>query len=185
MSHDITRRAFLLASLGCLAGTAAAQQCRRTPSDALGPFYVPGQPAQADLCQRDRGPGFTVSGRVLGYPECRPVADATIEVWHADQRGRYSLVGGAHVDDLACLLRGSVRSAQDGRYAVRTLVPGAYPGRPRHVHLRIAATGYRTLVTQMYMPRQDGVDPGLLAKLLRGTPEAPLAVEFDINIAPL
>lgn len=179
-----SRRSFLLAGLAGLAGTAAAQ-CRRTPTDALGPYYIPGQPAQTDLCQRDASPGMVVTGRVLGFPECRPVAGALVEVWHANARGIYSRIDKMAFDDLACLMRGAVRSGEDGRYSFRTLAPGAYLGRPRHIHFRVSAPGYRTLVTQMYFPPQEGTDPRLLAKPAPEKPGAAPMVEFDLNVAPV
>ena len=87
----ITRRRFLAAGGAALivAPAAYAQQCRVTPRDALGPFYVKGAPAQAELCASGSGGGqkLTVSGRVLGTPECAPLAGALVEVWQADARG--------------------------------------------------------------------------------------------------
>jgi protocatechuate 3,4-dioxygenase beta subunit len=183
--HPVTRRAFVLAGLSLIGAPAAAQQCRRTPAQPLGPYYREGQPSNPNLCLRDHSVGLTVAGRVFGYPECRPIADSTIEIWHADPYGRYTRIDSAMADELACLLRGTVRSDKEGRYAFRTIMPGIYPGRPRHIHFRVSAVGYRVLATQMYMPGQDGVEPSLAAKALKGTGDALAAVEFNINLAPL
>lgn len=183
--NQVTRRAFVFAGLGLISTAAAAQQCRRTPSQPLGPYYREGQPAQPNLCLRDHSAGLTVTGRVFGFPDCRPIADAVVEIWHADQYGRYTRVDSAMADELACLLRGTVRSDKAGRYSFRTIMPGLYTGRPRHIHFRVSAVGYRVLVTQMYMPAQDGVDPSLAAKAVKGSGDTLAAVEFDINIAPL
>lgn len=177
-----SRRGFL--ALG-LAGFAAPlfAQCRRTPADALGPFYVAVDGISADLCQRDRSPGIVVSGRVAAVPECVPITDALIEVWHANKDGAYSRIGDGRADDAACLLRSNVRSDEGGRYSFRTLAPGVYPGRPRHIHLRISAPGFRTLVTQMYFPPQEGIDPLLLAKPAKAAAPGAAQFEFDIALA--
>ena len=68
---------------------ALAQQCRVTPRDALGPFYKSNAPSQTELCASGSGGGekLTVTGRVLGMPDCAPLAGALVEVWQADSRG--------------------------------------------------------------------------------------------------
>ena len=107
----ITRRTFLATGAALIATPAAlAQQCRVTPRDALGPFYVKGAPAQADLCASGTGGAqkLTVSGRVLGTPECAPLAGALVEVWQADARGDYTQVTAGKKDDPGCLLRASL-----------------------------------------------------------------------------
>lgn len=183
-SVHLGRRSLVLAGLACLASPLFAQ-CRRTPADALGPYYAKVGGITPDLCVRDRSPGIVVSGRVAAFPECRPVAGAMIEIWHADERGSYSRSGGAGpADDPACLLRGNVRSGDDGAYSFRTLMPGEYPRRPRHIHLRVSAPGFRTLVTQIYFPPQEGVDPGLLARPAKPAASGAAAFEFDIALAP-
>jgi protocatechuate 3,4-dioxygenase beta subunit len=185
MKHmRLGRRSLLFAGLAYLAVPALAQ-CRRTPADALGPFYVPMSGLQPDLCQRDRGPGVVVSGRISGFPECRPIAGALVEVWHADQYGDYSRIGDSRFDDLACLRRGNVRSGEGGTYSFRTVAPGTNFGRPKHIHFRVSAPGFRTLVTQMYFAPQEGIEPALVAKPAKSSANAATAFEFDIALAPL
>jgi len=179
-----SRRGFLIAGLTCLATPVFAQQCRRTPSDALGPYYLPGQPAQTDLCMRDSAPGMLVSGRVQSFPECRPVAGALVEVWHADASGAYTRSIQLVHDDFDCRLRASLRAGEDGRYSFRTIAPGAYHERPRHIHFRVTAPGYRVLATQLYFPPQEGIDPRLLARPAQAPAGASVAFEFDLNVAP-
>ena len=180
----ISRRGLLFAGLACLAAPVFAQ-CRRTPSAGLGPYYVPVKGIQPDLCQRDAGAGIVISGRVVAFPECRPVADALIEVWHADTYGEYSRVGDPRFDDAACLLRANVRSGDGGRYSFRTITPGDYTGRPRHIHFRVSARGYRTLVTQLYFPPQDGIDSRLIARASKPQASGAATFEFDLAIAPV
>ena len=70
---------------GLITPPAIAQQCRITPRDQLGPFYTRGAPEQSELCASGSGGSerLMVSGRVLGA-DCKPLAGALVEVWHAD-----------------------------------------------------------------------------------------------------
>jgi protocatechuate 3,4-dioxygenase beta subunit len=180
---DVDRRRFLIAgAIFIFPGALHAQQCRVTPRDALGPFYKSGAPAQAELCASGSGGGqkLTVTGRVLGTPECAPLAGALVEVWQADARGHYSQVG-AKPDDSGCLLRASLKTGADGLYAFRTVLPGEYPGRPRHIHYRVSAKGYATLVTQLYFARERGVPQDLV--VTAAPKDGGLAASFDVTLA--
>ena len=117
-------------------GASMAQTpCEPTPPDSEGPFYRPGAPERAST-----GEGLTVSGRLLGAPDCRPLSGGRIEWWHASKSGRYD---DAH--------RGTMKAGADGTYRYTTDFPGDYPGRPPHIHFKAFAPGYRTLTTQLYL----------------------------------
>lgn len=179
----ITRRRILAAAAALISAPVVyAQQCRVTPRDALGPFYVKGAPAQPDLCASGTGGAqkLTVSGRVLGMPECAPLAGALVEVWQADARGDYTQVG-AKQDDPGCLLRATLKTDAEGRYSFRTVFPGEYPGRPRHIHYRVSAMGYTPLVTQLYFARERGVPQELV--VTAAPKDGGLAASFDVTLA--
>ena len=181
---DPDRRRLLLGGAALLvAPTAYAQQCRVTPRDALGPFYKSNAPAQAELCASGSGGGekLTVTGRVLGAPDCTPLAGALVEVWQADAHGDYTQVTAGRQDDPNFLLRASVRTDAEGRYSFRTLLPGEYPGRPRHIHYRVSAKGYATLVTQLYFARERGVPQELV--VTAAPKDGALAASFDVTLA--
>jgi protocatechuate 3,4-dioxygenase beta subunit len=182
---DATRRKLLAAGLALTAmpHTAVAQQCVLTPRDALGPYYKPNAPATADLCASGSGgkERLIVAGRALGMPDCKPLAGARVEVWHADQRGNYSQVG-AKQDEPGCLLRATIATDAEGRYRYTTILPGEYPGRPRHIHYRVSHKGYNTLVTQLYFSRERGVAPELVAATVQK--DGALAATFDITLTP-
>ena len=180
---NLNRRRVLLGSVAVLASPfAAAQQCRVTPRDALGPFYKSGAPAQAELCASGSGgtQKLTLTGRVLSALECTPLAGALVEVWQADARGDYTQVG-AKQDDPGCLLRASLRCDAEGRYAFRTVMPGEYPGRPRHIHYRVSAKGHATLVTQLYFARERGIAQELV--VTAAPKNDVLAASFDVTLA--
>jgi protocatechuate 3,4-dioxygenase beta subunit len=154
-----------------------------TPRDALGPFYKAKAPATAELCASGSGgkERLIVTGRVLGMPECRPLAGALVEVWQADQRGDYSQVG-AGPDDPGCLLRASIATDAEGRYRYTTILPGEYPGRPRHIHYRVSHKGHATLVTQLYFARERAIPEPLVATPARDDKGVARAT-FDITLA--
>jgi protocatechuate 3,4-dioxygenase beta subunit len=119
-----------------------------------GPFFKPSSPERADL--RDGGPlgrPLDVTGFVVSRA-CRPVARALIDVWQADEAGRY--------DNHGFRLRGHLFADAAGRFTLRTIVPGAYDGRTRHIHVKVQAPGRPVLTTQLYFPdeplnRSDGL----------------------------
>lgn len=128
----------------------AAVPCRPTPADSEGPYYVPGAPLRTST-----GSGLVVRGRLLGYPDCRPLAGGRVEWWQTNRDGRYD-------DDH----RGTQTADSGGAYRFSTDFPGIYPWRPPHIHFKAAAPGYRALTTQLY---------------LRG---GETEVEFDIVLVP-
>jgi protocatechuate 3,4-dioxygenase beta subunit len=179
------RRKLLTAALALLTMPAAvlAQQCRVTPRDSLGPFYKPGAPETSELCASGSGGGerLVVTGRILGMPDCAPLAGALVEVWQADARGNYTQVDPGRRDDPGCLLRASLRSDGEGRYAYTTILPGEYPGRPRHIHYRVSRQGYATLVTQLYFARERGAREGLVVSAARDA-QGVLRATFDVTL---
>jgi protocatechuate 3,4-dioxygenase beta subunit len=185
-SHDtlLCRRQLLLAGCAALVTLPArAQQCRATPRDQLGPFYSRNAPEAGDLCTSGSGgkARLVVSGRVLGAPDCKPLAGALVEVWHADANGDYSGFTRGKTDDPACLLRASIKTNAEGRYSYSSVVPSEYPGRPQHIHYRVSHSGYATLVTQLYFARERGVADDLVVSLNRDDKGVSRAL-FDITI---
>jgi protocatechuate 3,4-dioxygenase beta subunit len=125
-----------------------------------GPYFKPQSPQRADLVEPGiEGPLLRLTG-VVNDTACRPIAGALIDVWQADAAGRY--------DNTGFRLRGHLFSDAQGRFALNTIVPGAYPGRTRHLHLRLQPPGGRVLTTQLYFPGDPGnprdglFDPALL-----------------------
>ena len=49
-------------------------------------------------------------------------------------------------------LRGHQFSDDAGRYRLETIVPAIYPGRTRHIHVKVQAPGSPLLTTQVYFP---------------------------------
>src|SRR6266516_7327631 len=134
-----------------------------TPSQTEGPFYKPNSPERTSL----REPGIsgtllTVTGYVLST-RCQPIAHALLDFWQADSNVNY--------DNVGFRLRGHQYTDKQGRYSLDTIVPGEYPGRTRHIHVKVQAPGGPILTTQLFFPdvaynTQDGIyNPSLLVQL--------------------
>lgn len=108
--------------------------CKPTPPDALGPFYTPNAPERTSV-----GKGHILSGVVRTSVDCSPIAGARIECWLAGPNGKYD-------DDH----RATMFSDREGAYKFESNFPPPYSGRPSHIHMKITAKGFRTLVTQYY-----------------------------------
>ena len=150
-----------------------------TLAETEGPYFKPHSPLRADL----RTPGASghpvdLSGLVLTR-SCRPVRKALVDLWHADDKGVY--------DNQGFGLRGHVFTDADGRYAFRTILPGLYPGRTRHFHVKVQAPGKAVLTTQFYFPdeernRSDDLFRNELLMRISTSGEAMLA-RFDVILA--
>jgi protocatechuate 3,4-dioxygenase beta subunit len=154
---------------------AATPQCGRdapTAAQTEGPYFKPRSPGRTSLLEAGiDGVRLLLQGQVL-TTSCKPVAGALLDLWHADAEGRY--------DNEGFRLRGHVFTDAQGRYRMETVLPGMYPGRTRHIHVKAQPPGGRMLTTQLYFPnepgnRRDGLfDPRLLVALDRSaaTPQA-------------
>lgn len=111
-----------------------AQTCEPTRPDAEGPFYKAGAPMRDHV-----GEGYVLQGVVRSADGCAPIAGAQIEFWMAGPDGNYT-------DDY----RATELVGEDGAYRFESNFPPPYSGRPPHIHLRVSAEGYQTLITQHY-----------------------------------
>ena len=120
-------------------GSNDALACDPTPTDHMGPFYKPNAPERSSV-----GEGYVLTGRVKSAEDCAPISAARIELWLAGPDGRYD-------DDH----RGTVFSTVSGSYKFGSNIPPRYGFRPPHIHIRVAAEGYKTLVTQHYLRKGE------------------------------
>ncbi len=148
------------AALACGGGATSASV---TPSLTEGPYYTSGSPEQADLFQ-DGMPGTKIV--VTGYvydTNCQPVANAWLDFWQADANGNY--------DNSGYTLRGHQYTDADGRFQLTTVVPGLYPGRTEHIHVKVQAPDGQVITSQLFFPgvtqnNEDGIyNAGLLLSI--------------------
>lgn len=89
------------------------------------------------------GMPLTLTGYVL-TADCQPVPGALLDFWQANAQGQY--------DNAGYTLRGHQFTDASGRYRLATIVPGLYPGRTEHIHVKVQAPNGPTLTTQLYFP---------------------------------
>ena len=115
-----------------------------TPEQTDGPFFKANSPQRTDLrTGAGGGTNLDLSGTVV-TTNCQPVGQAKIEFWQANDAGEY--------DNSGYTLRGHQFTDAQGRYAVQTVVPGLYPGRTRHIHVKVQAPNSPVLTSQLYFP---------------------------------
>jgi protocatechuate 3,4-dioxygenase beta subunit len=135
MSIRYLLQSFLLLSALFLPLPAVATgDCPPTEPDMLGPFYKPDAPVRSSV-----GKGYVLSGVVRSSKDCSPVKGARIEFWMAGPDGNYD---DAH--------RATLFADDSGGYRFESNAPVPYSGRPPHIHIKVSAKGFQTLVTQHY-----------------------------------
>ena len=115
-----------------------------TPEETEGPYFKAGSPETTTLYQTGLpGTKLVLTGYVL-TPDCQPVAKALVDFWQADGNGQY--------DNNGYTLRGHQYTDAAGRYQLVTVVPGLYPGRTEHIHVKVQAPNGPVLTTQLFHP---------------------------------
>lgn len=137
---------------------ASAQvNCETTP-DQLGPYFYGGAP---QILNDTLTPGITDSSRALELTfyvmhDCDTIGPSilggtySLQLWHADNSGNYSHPTGGSTN---YSYRGELELVGDSTVLYTTL-PGIYPNRPSHIHLKGYLTNdpdfIDTLITQLY-----------------------------------
>ncbi|MDE2005077.1 MAG: catechol 1,2-dioxygenase [Rhodospirillales bacterium] len=144
-----------------------------TPRTIEGPLYIAGAPLAKGEGRLDDG---TEQGEVLFMQgqvrdlRGKPVADAVVDVWHANTLGGYSFFD---PNQAKYNLRRRIETDAEGRYRLRTLLPSGYAcppdgptqqlldrlgrhgHRPAHIHFFVTAPGFRKLTTQINIDGDD------------------------------
>lgn len=138
-----------------------------TPRTIEGPLYVANAPLSQNYARMDDGTEqaeiMWLHGQVVDS-NGKPVADAIVDIWHANTLGGYSFFDQSQSQ---YNLRRRIQTDAEGRYAVRSIVPcgygcppdgptqklltelGRHGNRPAHVHFFVSAPGYKHLTTQI------------------------------------
>jgi hydroxyquinol 1,2-dioxygenase len=145
-----------------------AKPAGATEATVFGPFHVEDAPVVeqgADLAGGAPGAPFFVEARIRDLAG-RPIADAEVDVWQADDDGLYDVQRPELGDTRRA--RGVLHADAAGTVRFRTVAPTAYPvptdgpvgrmllasgrhpWRPAHLHFRIRAAGFATLVTHIF-----------------------------------
>jgi len=122
---------------------------------------------------------IVLTGYVLGT-DCKPIARALLDFWQADGKGQY--------DNAGYTARGHQFTDDAGRYHLETVVPGLYPGRTEHIHVKVQPPNGSVLTTQLFFPgvacnQTDSIfDPTLLVSMQNATDGKLATFNFVLSI---
>ncbi|MEV0644613.1 carbohydrate-binding protein [Phytomonospora sp. NPDC050363] len=149
-----------------------------TPPQMEGPYFKPNSPQRSTMLDGN-GTRLTVTGTVYGLG-CQGIAGALLDFWQADNAGNY--------DNTTYRFRGHQFTNTSGGFSLTTIVPGLYPGRTRHIHVKVQAPGRPILTTQLYFPNEprnatDSLfDPRLLMNVTTGGGGRQATFDFVLNV---
>jgi protocatechuate 3,4-dioxygenase beta subunit len=127
--------------------------CVLLPEQTPGPFGLDEQFGRRDISEGYPGQPMRLGLRVVDEG-CAPVPGAAVEVWHCDASGDYSAFvdggGGKDEGPGTTFLRGTQTANDAGIVEFLSIVPGWYPGRAVHVHVRVRVDDTVTLTSQLY-----------------------------------
>ena len=139
-----------------------------TPAQTEGPYYPVDKLADQDndLTVLAGSPG-SPAGQIIEFTgkvydaAGMPIEGLTVEIWQTDNNGVYLHPNdrGTEQRDRNFQFYGESVTAVDGSYSFRTILPGHYEPRPRHIHVKVKQGDQELLTTQIYF---DG-DPSLAA----------------------
>jgi protocatechuate 3,4-dioxygenase alpha subunit len=164
----------------------------------IGPFFPPRyvDAGANDLTRLDdrkaEGEVIEIAG-IVRQEDGEPLCNLVVEIWQADAKGIYRHPADPRQREADPRFLGWGRAATDkeGRYAFRTLRPGAPRGRARHVNFMLMFSGLmRILKTTLFFPAEtaNDADPVFLAvpearrALLVAREEAPGRYRFDLKL---
>jgi hydroxyquinol 1,2-dioxygenase len=146
-----------------------------TQATVFGPFFVEGSPRfdnGDDIARGAPGEPCLMQGRVLST-DGTPIAGARIEVWQADDEGLYDVQYQALAESRG---RGHTHAEGDGHWWFWSVRPRPYPipadgpvgellaaanrspMRPAHVHFKVSADGFQTLITHVFAEGDEYLD---------------------------
>lgn len=144
-----------------------------------GPYYKAGSPDTNNLVQDGmQGTQITITGQVLDQSGA-PVANALLDFWQANTNGVY--------DNTGYSLRGHQYTDASGYYTLTTIIPGIYPGRTEHIHVKVQAPNSTLVTTQLFFPgvsqnARDGIYDSSLLLNITDTGDGTLSGTFNFVV---
>src|ERR1700712_80162 len=183
-----------------------------TNTSLLGPFYREATPtlqAGSSIAKSPKpGSECVLYGRVTDAGG-NPVANATVSIWQTGADGLYDIQSSATAVDY----RGVFTTDSQGLYVLRTVKPLGYSipmdgpvgamvkaqarhgMRPAHIHFLVGASGYRELVTALYLRDHPhlgdavvfGSSGDLAVDVVPSDPDCPIkgmpSIRFDMRLS--
>ena len=147
-----------------------------TSQNLLGPFWRMHSPATANdgsiVRSPTPGPALFVNAWFKDG-KGKPVAGAEVDVWQSSPEGYYENQDPVQAD---MNLRGKFTTDRDGRIHFRSVKPAGYPipvdgpvgellraqgrhnMRPAHLHVLASKDGFKTLISQVYVPDDPNIE---------------------------
>jgi protocatechuate 3,4-dioxygenase beta subunit len=129
----------------------AAATCVLTPEVTEGPYWISNRLTRRNITDGQGGLPLYLHISVVRASDCRPIAGADVEIWHANALGVYSGFGantppsggGGHAtpNNARRFLRGHQKADGQGKVIFHTIYPGWYTGRTPHIHLKVHVGG--------------------------------------------
>jgi len=152
-----------------VAATASSSACAVTPEGEIGPYFADDSAAgfnrsnilaNIDGTSPQAGVALALSLTVRdSQKSCAAVVGSQVDIWHCNAAGVYSDEGVENTSGLTWL-RGYQVTDANGAVTFATIVPGWYPGRTTHIHLRVrssysaaSSTSDGTNTTQLFFPQ--------------------------------
>ena len=148
-----------------------------TPAQQEGPYYTVNKPEDRDNDLVDfAGATGMPNGQILEFDGTVydaagfPIEGVTIEIWQTDDSGAYLHPNDPETDnrDPNFQFYGEAVTNERGHYNFRTILPGLYEPRPRHIHVKLKLDGQELLTTQFYFANEielQGDDAAMLINL--------------------
>lgn len=128
------------------ADPAAGASCVLQREVTEGPYYLDLHLLRRNIRGGRPGTPLTMKLKVVDAATCKPIRNATVDIWHADAGGVYSGVSG----NSGNFLRGIQRSDASGNVRFDTIVPGWYRGRTPHIHVKVFVSGNEVHTGQLF-----------------------------------
>ena len=153
--------AVIAAAMGAERASAQApRSCVLTPEAGEGPFYLDPKLIRSDITSGRPGAPLQLAMQVVRAGDCATLANARVDVWHADALGLYSGyaeqsgVGGVSPKAAVGMqyLRGTQFTDAGGNVQFRTIFPSWYGGRTPHVHFKVFLGGKEVVASQIFFP---------------------------------
>jgi hydroxyquinol 1,2-dioxygenase len=147
-----------------------------TTANLLGPFWRLDSPRTENggsiVRSPTPGPALFVNAWIKDAAG-QPIEGAEIDIWHSSPEGFYENQDPAQAD---MNLRGKFLTGKDGHFSFRSVRPAGYPipidgpvgellraqgrhnMRPAHLHFLIYKPGFKTLISQIYVPDDPNIE---------------------------
>lgn len=125
---------------------ALAADCLLQREVTEGPYYLDLDLVRRNIWGDRKGTPLTMRFTVVNATTCKPIRNASVEIWHADASGDYSGVAG----NSGNYLRGIQRTNTNGLARFESILPGWSRGRTPHIHMKVFISGDEVHTGQVF-----------------------------------